>query len=306
MVDQHEHPHPTVRRYTRAPRHFFAVILLLTCVLPTLAWSQTTPATQALLSVPPKQWAKDAAENEKKVIRIGGVFLRYRARIVRPSGVELRDVMESKDGTVARMIEKDGRPLTPEEDQWERGRLQAMIDSPAAFAKHVKGDVSGKKTGEELVSLMPESMIFTYVPGQPQIPRPGEHAPEVVIDFQPDPKWTPPTMTSEALTGFEGRLWIDSETHTLVRIDGKIFRPINFGYGMLARIFPGGEVSLEQVNVGNDHWIYSHLVEHLTMRALMVKTIKENREITSTDFKIVPELRYQDAIHVLLDTPLPK
>ena len=39
---------------------------------------------------------------------------------INEKGHQVRDVIESKDGTVARLILKDGKPLTPEEDKGER------------------------------------------------------------------------------------------------------------------------------------------------------------------------------------------
>jgi hypothetical protein len=260
---------------------------------------------KGLLSVEPRAWIDDATRNELKVIQFDRFYLRYLAHISNSHGIQVRDVLESRDGTVARMTSKEGRPLTQEEDAAERSRLQAMLDHPDAFAKHVKGDVSGKKMAVDMVKLMPEAMIYTYVPGQPQTGRRGPHAPEVVLDFKPDPKWNPPNMSSEALTGFQGRVWIDSDSHTMVRLDGEIFQGINFGFGMVAHIYPGGRVSLEQTNAGQQHWIFSHFVEHVTVRALMVKTLHENTEINSTDFRMVPSMSYQDAIRTLLEEPHP-
>jgi hypothetical protein len=54
----------------------------------------------------------------------------------------VRDVIESKDGTVARLIMKDGKPLTEEQDKDERERLNDMIASPAAYFKHVRNGES--------------------------------------------------------------------------------------------------------------------------------------------------------------------
>ncbi|WP_162537714.1 hypothetical protein [Granulicella sp. WH15] len=262
-------------------------------------------AQQGNPSGDPKSWAEDAAHNELKVIQFDRFYLRYRAHIANARGVQLRDVLETRDGTVARLIARDDRPLTAEEDAAERSRLQAMLDSPAAFAKHVKGDVTGKKLAVDMVKMMPDAMIYTYVPGQPQTGRPGPHAPEVVLDFAPNPRWSPPNLYAEALTGFKGRIWIDSESRILVRLDGTIFQGVNFGFGMIGHIYPGGRLMLEQTNAGQQHWIFSHFVEHLTVRALMVKTLHENSEITSSEFQMVPAMSYQEAIHTLLETPLP-
>lgn len=258
------------------------------------------------LAVPAKQWAIEAAQNEQKVLEYKTEFLRYEMHIVDAKGDMVRDVIESKDGPVARLIQKEGRPLTPEEDAAERERLQAMLDSPAALARHMRNEQSGKKLAAEMISQLPEAMIYSYAPGQPQREDRSADAPaEVVVDFKPNPAWNPPTMAAGALTGFEGRTWIDARTHTMTRLDGTIFRGVNFGWGFVAHIYPGGKVYFEQVRVGEQRWIFSHFVEHATVRAMMVKTIKEDSEIQGSKFTEIAAMGYQDAIHLLLARPLP-
>ncbi len=84
---------------------------------------------------------------------------------VNEKGDQVRDVIESKDGTVARLIMRDGKPLTAEQDKAERDRLTDMISSPAAYAKHVKNTESEKKMADTLVPMMADAMINTYAPG---------------------------------------------------------------------------------------------------------------------------------------------
>ena len=117
----------------------------------------------------PRSWAVDAVANELLVLNHPGSYLRYRMHIHDEKGEQVRDVIESKDGTVARLILKNGKPLTPEEDQAERDRLNAMIASPASFLRHVKNEETGRKTADDLIRLMPDAMIYTYVPDQPQL-----------------------------------------------------------------------------------------------------------------------------------------
>ena len=159
-------------------------------------------AQQDPLAAPPRQWAADAAGNEVKVLQYGTSFLRYRIHAIDSKGDQVRDVIESKDGPVARLIYKEGRPLTADEDADERARLQAMLDSPSAYAKHVRNDAGGKKYAVEMIGQMPDAMLYSYAPGQPQRAhlRPGS-APEIVLDFVPNPAWSSPSMATQALTG---------------------------------------------------------------------------------------------------------
>jgi len=295
-------------------RSLVVLLLLLISSLaayPARAMSQSQAGTivaekppASLLSTPPRAWVVDTIALELNALHHKGSYLRYRMHIVDAKGDQLRDVIESRDGAVARLIMRDGKPLTDEQDKAERQRLNDMLANPSAFSKHVHSDDSGKKIADSLMRLMPDAMIYTYVPGQPQTGKnPGMT--EVVIDYEPNPNFHPPTTTAEALTGLRGRAWIDSKSKQVVRMEGNIFKGINFGWGMLAHIYPGGTLTLEQAEAANSRWIFTHFTERLSVRALMVKTINVKTDVDATDFHTVSEMSYQDAIHTLLNTPLP-
>jgi hypothetical protein len=258
------------------------------------------------LSVPARRWAEDAAANELKVLQGGPPYLRYRMHVHDAKGDMVRDVIQSRDGAVARLILREGRPLTDEEDKGEHERLQAMLDSPAAFAKHVKGDVSGKKMAHDMIQQLPEAMLFSYAPGQPQRADRTAHAddgPEIVLDYKPNPAWSPPGVTYDALTGLEGRAWIDAKTHTMTRMEGTVFRGVNL-VGIIAHIYEGGKLSFEQTRVNERRWIFSKFYEHVAIRVLF-KSVKEDSDTEASEFREVPAMSYQEAIRALLETPLP-
>ena len=279
----------------------FLLVFALAC--PSLAWAQE-PATAAT----PQQWAMQAAAEQVHDLEPSHSFLRYRAHTVDSKGNLTRDVVESRDGAVARLISKEGRALTPEEDQAERERLQAMIDNPASFIKHIRNEQSSKKQAIDVIKLIPQAMLFTYTEGQPQpavLARTGAR-PAVVLDFHPNPAWSPPTLAAETLTGLEGRLWIDPRTRHVLRLEAHVFKPVNVGFGVLARVAPGGTATLDEAQADPHRWLPSHFVEHITLRALMVKTYKENNDVENYNFSPVDNMSYQQAIQLLLGTPLPQ
>jgi hypothetical protein len=265
----------------------------------------TEGAAPSILAAPPRSWAVDAAANELVALHHPGSYLRYRMHVIDEKGDQTRDLIESKDGSVARLILRDGRPLTDAEDKAEQQRLNNMIASPSDFARHIKNDASGRRIADQMVRLMPDAMLFSYTPGQPQTGRNGD-ALEVVLDYMPNPQFKPPSTTAEALTGLEGRMWIDAKSHYLVRMEGTVFRGINFGWGMLAHIYPGGKLVLEQADAGGGRWIFTHFTEEVNVRALLVKTMNVREEVETSSFQTLPgPMSYQDAIHLLLNTPLP-
>jgi hypothetical protein len=285
--------------------------LILSVVMASpLAPAQSADATQSaagasLLSIPPRSWVVDAAANELVALHHKGSYMRYRMETINEKGDQVRDVIESKDGTVARLILKDGKPLTEEQDKAERQRLNSMIDSPAAYAKHVRNGESEKTMADKLVPLMPDAMINIYTPGQPQSGRNGG-ALEIVLDYKPNPKFVPPNTEAQALTGLEGRVWIDAKTRYVVRMEGTISHGVNFGWGMLAHIYPGGKLEMNQTNVDGNRWIFTDFSMQLSVRALMVKRLEIHSNAKTSNYQTLGPMSYQDAIRLLLATPLPE
>ena len=266
-----------------------------------LADSRAETITEpALPQRSPRDWVVLASNNEVSALTHEGSYLRYRTHVINQKGDRIRDVVESKDGTVARTLMEGGKPLSPEADQAERKRLEDLAASASDFAKHVKDDAAGKKLATDLIRLMPDAMIYTTAPGMTEARSPSG-ARLVVLDFEPNPKWTPPTTTSEALTGLKGRVWIDASSGFVTRLDGELFRSVNIGWGMLAHVYPGGRLSFEQVNVGNNRWIYSHFADQAHVRALMLKTIDISADVSASNFQHLPApLTFQQAIALLL------
>jgi hypothetical protein len=263
-------------------------------------------APAAILSVPPRSWAVDAAANELVALHHKDSYLRYRMHTINEKGDRVRDVIESRDGTVARLILRGGQPLTEEEDNAERQRLNDMLASPAAFAKHIRNGDSERRIADRLAPLMPDAMLYSYAPGQPQTGNNGG-ALEVVLDYKPNPAFVPPNTEAQALTGLEGRLWIDAKTRYVVRMEGTVSHAVNFGWGMLAHIYPGGKLALTQTSAGDDRWIFSRFSMTMNVRALMVKTMNVNANIETSSYQTLSgPMSYQDAIHLLLATPRPE
>jgi hypothetical protein len=253
----------------------------------------------------PLSWAEAATANEQRIIDDDGNFpLRYRMRKVDEKNDTTREIIESRQGTVARLVQRNGEPITAAEDSAERERLNTALNSPSDFAKHHKRDNAARGYSMQLVREMPRAMIYTYTPGQPQLP--NFFDPQVVLDFTPDPHYHPPSIVAEALTGLQGRVWIDRKSKHVLRIEGRVLKAVDFGWGMLARVYPGGTIEFEQASAGGDRWIYAHLREDITIREMMLKTVRQRAAMDAADFQLLPApVSYQEAIRLLLAMQIP-
>lgn len=230
--------------------------------------------------------------------------LRYRIRKVDRKGDTTREIIESAQGNVARLIQRDGKPITAVEDTAERSRLNSILTSPGDFLKHQEREGAGRNYAIQLIKLLPQAGLYTYTPGQPQPP--GSTSRQIVIDFRPNPAFHPPTMMAEILTGLKGRVWIDARTGMMTRIEGDILHPVNFGWGVVARISPGGHVEFEQTCVDGKRWIYSRLDENVTVREMMLRTVNNKTRMSAWNFHLLPSpMSFQEAIHALLAQQIP-
>lgn len=230
--------------------------------------------------------------------------MRYLIRKIDRKGDTTREIVESVQGNVARLIQRDGNPITAAEDAAERRRLNDILASPSDFLKHEQRDGAGLNYAIQLIKLLPGAAIYTYAPGQPQPP--GSTSPQVVIDYRPDPAFHPPTMISEFLTGLKGRVWIDARTATMTRIEGDVIRPVNFGWGVVAHIYPGGHVEFEQIVVDGKRWIHSRLDMNITVREVLFRTVNDKTKMSAWNFQLLPSpLSFQDAVHTLLARQIP-
>jgi hypothetical protein len=286
------------------------IFLVLHAAMFSAAVAQSTPpedSGSAPLARSPHAWAVDASANEVLLLEHPDSYLRYRYHVVDEKGDQTRDQIETPQGAVARLILRDGHPLTSEADAAERERLNSILQSPAAYARHIKHEQENKKMGARLMHELPDAFLWTYTEGQPQLPDwPAASGALVVLDFKPNPKWSPPDIESEPLTGLEGRVWIDPHSRYAVHLEATLTHAVNIGWGMVAHLYPGGTAKVDQTSASGQRWIVSHAVEQLSLRALMLKSINQRLQFDTSDYQPVKPMPVPEAVKLLLDTPLPQ
>lgn len=227
---------------------------------------------------------------------------RYLLRKSDQHGTVVRDEIETKEGHLARLLLREDKPLEANEDDSEKERLQEFLKSPSDQKRKLKQSASNMKIADELIGVMPKAMLYTYRPGQPQLP--GFSEPQIVIDYQPNPAWHPGSMAQSALTGLKGTFWVDRDTHHLLRMEGEIVRPVNLVFGLVAKIYPGGKLELEQRSYAPGRYLFTRFVMNLTLRELMVKTRVMSSSQEAFNVQALPDsTTLQQAGTLLLNSP---
>jgi len=249
-------------------------------------------------TVDPQKIVRDASWNELHSKSPGRSF-RYRQHKVDPKGTTVKEIFETKDGDVARLLEKDGKPLDPVAARAEMDRLNNLLAHPEVQEHRHKKEQEDSARGDEMVRMLPDAFLFT-LEGTVE----GPNGPCYRLKFTPNPAFVPPDREGEVYHGMVGELWVDQAQERLVKIDAHLISDVNFGWGVLGRLYKGGSILVQNADVGLHHWETVHMKLQLQGKLLMMKSVDYSTTEDYTDFEVQPqELSYQEAIHLLQQIP---
>jgi hypothetical protein len=221
--------------------------------------------------------------------------VRYKLRKQDEKGVTTKEIVPTKDGDVARLVAKDDKPLTPEQNKAELDRLSNLLAHPEIQEHRHKREQEDSGRADEMIRLLPDAFLYAYLDMTA-----GPNGPAYRLSFKPNPDFHPPDREAEVYHGMEGEICIDQGQERIVKLDAHLIADVNFGWGILGKLYKGGSLSIEQKDVGHRHWEATQMKLNLTGMALMLKPLSFQTTETSTDFQPVPlNMSYQDAIHLL-------
>jgi hypothetical protein len=273
-----------------ASPHWLRLVLPAMLLIPFFAHlrAQEPPPEDPVALVRAASW------NELHSSNSGHPF-RFRLRKQDENGSTTKDIIETKDGDVARLVAVNDKPLTPDRAKIERERLDNLLAHPELQARRHKKEQEDSGRENEMVRLLPDAFIYTYR-GVVETP----NGPAWRLDFVPNEKFLPPDREAQVYHGMAGQLWIDCAQKRMARLDAHLIADVNFGWGVIGRLYKGGTILVIQKDVGEHHWEALHLKLNLTGKILMLHSITFQSTEDASDYKPVSNsLTYQDAIRML-------
>lgn len=266
-------------------RRFYLAQLLLFSFL-----TGTAPAQ----NLTPEEAVTRAAHNELAPSRQHP--FRYTLRKIDNGKITTKEIIETKDGDVARLIAIGDKPLSPEARAAEVQRLETLLAHPEIEAHRRKKEQADASRADEMVRLLPNAFIYKFE-GMEQ----GPSGPVYRLSMTPNPSFNPPDREAEVYHGMAGELWIDQKQERMVKLNVHLISDVEFGWGIVGKLFRGGTILVEQQDVGNNHWEQLHLRLRLNGKILVFKNLTIDTTETETGFSPVPpDWNYQDAVKALL------
>lgn len=183
-------------------------------------------------------------------------------------------------------LKRDGMPTDPavQEEQW-RAVKKALSANCQPDDPEVKKDYerAAKRDHEraEIVDAVGKAFHFHYV-GREVIG--GQKL--LVLSFDPDPSYHSSIRYSSITAHIHGKVWVNESTAQAVRIEAELFDAYSLAGGLLAKIYSGSGVVLEQSEIEPGVWLPTHFSYDLTGRKL-VFAITMHDQTETTEYRRV-------------------
>jgi hypothetical protein len=276
---------------TLAPTRALLLVALLTLTSPALsqAIDPTALVRRAI------QNREDAAKTHRP--------LRYLLRKTGDHRDTTKDIIETDQGDVARLIAIHNQRLTPEANQAELDRLNTLAHHPEIQEHRHQREQKDAARVNRLMHLLPDAFLY---PDQGTTPCPAGGGSCHHLTFSPSPRFEPPDVEANIFRGLAGELWIDQAQERLTRLDAHVIANVDFGWGILGKLDKGGTIQLEQSDIGNHDWELTSLKLNLKGKALMIKSLDIQLTEQATHFSQVPPgVDYRKAIELLENSIAP-
>jgi len=259
---------------------------------------QAPPA--ATPQVPAQELVRRAIANEEKASQ-QHVRLLYRLRTETPkAGAITKELVETNEGVVARLIAVSDKPPTAEQRQTDDERLQRLASDPQTRTAKRKQQKEDEERTTRMVKALPDAFLYEYDGFEP-----GKNRQQLIrLKFKPNPKYEAPNRELQVYYGMEGSMLIDPTEERLVKIQARLFKGVNFGWGILGHLDPGGQFEVEQSRVGGDRWEVTDMRLRFTGKVLLFKSLNINEHESAFDYRRAPDdLNFAQGIEFLKKQP---
>ena len=197
-----------------------------------------------------------------------------------------------------RLVARDGKPLSTEEQQKEQRKMDKLAaerarETPAERERRLAKYASDRRRQREFLKEIPKAFAFQLA-GETKLA--GRTA--WMIDATPIPNYQPQDSRAKMLSRFKGRFYVAQDDATLLKLEAEAIDTVSFGL-VLARLERGARFTLEKTHVNNELWMPSRIKVDFDARLALLKKLKVDLQVEYSDFR-----KFQSDSKVLAVVPL--
>ena len=177
---------------------------------------------------------------------------------------QVEEIIETKEGSLSRLLSINHQPLTAKQQEEEDQRVRELMTSRSAKRKLQRALEAEILQGRRLFKMLPDAFVFNYAGGDGNVIR---------LSFRPNPNFNPPSLEARVFHDMEGELWVDCKQERLAAFNGHLTQDVKFGLGLLGHLDKGGHFDVRQAEVVPGHWDMTTMSVEMSGKALLFKNI---------------------------------
>jgi hypothetical protein len=253
-----------------ASRHSAIAFSILLLVVPSVRAFGQASQPEALQAV------RAAVNAEMEADRTDHSIWTYHDHDVTPAQDGTFLTIETRQGTLRRLIALHGEPLSASAAGAETQRINTYVHDTSAQAKDRKNSAHDDAQAAEMLKMLPDAFLWSTVSETPEF---------ITVSFRPNPGFSPPDIESRVMGAMAGEMVIARNGNRIRTLRGKLTYNILIGFGLLAKMYKGGTFDVERRLVGENHWQITETHVHIGGHALLFHDIGQQEDAVKTDWK---------------------
>lgn len=198
-----------------------------------------------------------------------------------------------------RLVAKNGRPLSAEEERKEQTKLDKEMEKrrkqsekdPASLARSDERELREQR---QMLQEIADAFAFR-IEGEEEVA--GHRCWR--IQAEPLPGYRPKSRRARMLPAFHGTVWITQDEYRWARVAAEAIRPVSFGW-ILARLQPGTQLWFEQQRVQDEIWLPSAARMKIFARVALLRKLSAEVDVSFRNYR-----KFQSESRVIETQELP-
>ncbi len=234
----------------------------------------------------------DVERNEKRMEALRNDYT-YHVHMVqeelrKDGGIKKTEVTDSESLTingirVNRVVARNGKPLTPEEQARENERL----DKEAAKGRdrRSKATEKGEETDDRGNPILSVTRVLELGAFSNERRENFNGRAVLLLDYAGDPQAKTRSAVENVMRDLVGTVWIDEADHVLVRGQGHFLNDFKIGGGLVADIHKGTHFAFEATRVNEGVWLPAHIDGEGSLRLLLLAGFAGRFDLVTSDYR---------------------
>ena len=200
-------------------------------------------------------------------------------------------VVQTRQGSLERLVAVDGLPLSADKQREEAERLEKIANHPKEWQKLEQDQKKDAEQCDAFFKMIPDAFLFNFEK------REGDF---ITLSFKPNPAYESSSREAKVLHVMEGELLVHAKDERLASISGRLAEEVKFGGGLFGYLDKGGTFSVKRTEVTPGQWMMTSINVNMNGKALFIKTIAVQQKESRSNFQeLVQDATLADAASIL-------